>query len=251
MYQRHARELVASYLSIENLILYAFVTVFSLFASVAFGETNSAPAANSSLDAVTSRPPMVVQNRFFRKALRPEVSAVGGVLLNEAYSKTYGMSIRTGLFFNEYLGMEFGYTSFSSSNSADLDALSRLVYYKKDQSPTHIEPSFVRLNSAASGHLVFAPIYGKINFLDYAIIYSDLYFSAGTGMLKTTGGNEVPGILGIGQRFFFGKKYSVRVDGWDHIFTETRENNGEKLQSTRHAWLVTLGMGVFLWGGDQ
>jgi hypothetical protein len=82
-------------------------------------------------------------------------------------------------------------------------------------------------------------------------VYSDIAVSAGVGLLKTSGGDEIPGIIGIGQRFFFSKSWSLRVDAWDHIFSETRVNNNQKLEGIRHAWFVTLGLGVFLWGGDR
>jgi len=214
----------------------------------------SAAVDGSAAIAINPQAPMVVQNRFFRKALRPEISLAAGTILNEAYSSTLGASARVGLFLTEYVGLEYGYTKFSSSDSADLDALSRLSYYKDQTSSekVSVNPSFVRLKSLHSAHLSFVPIYGKINFLDWLIIYSDLYVSAGVGLLETSGKKEIPGIVGIGQRFFFAKSFSVRVDAFDHIFNEVRYNGAQKLQSIRNAWMVSLGCSVlFLSGGER
>ncbi len=236
----------------RNPALMAIIGIAVAFAGPALAQTQASEKPKTVLNDAYEMPvPMVVQNRFFRKAFRPEMSLSGGVVLNEAYSQTFGGSIRGGFYLSEYLGIELGYTKFASSASADLEALSKLVYYKKDQSPTHVVPSFVELKDSISGHVSFAPVYGKINLLDYAIVYSDIAVSAGIGMLKTSAGDEIPGILGIGQRFFFSKSWSLRVDAWDYIFSETRENNGQKLEGIRHAWFVSLGLGVFLWGGDR
>lgn len=195
--------------------------------------------------------PSVVQNRFYRKALRPELSLAGGMLLNEAYSKTSGAAARVGLYFNEYVGLEVNYSKFVSTNSPDLDALSRLVYYKEDGTTTHVVPSFVRLSNATFAQVAFAPIYGKINILNYAIAYSDLTISAGTGVLKTSSQSEIPMIFGVGQRFYFTKNMSARFDATDYIFSETRENNGARVESLRHAWFVSFGVGFFLWAEES
>ena len=92
-----------------------------------------------------------------------------------------------------------------------------------------------------------APIYGKINLFDLLILYSDIYVSAGLGSLQTNQGSKTPFIFGVGQRFYFAKRFNVRIDAWDHVFEQERENLGAKKKSIKHAWTVTLGASVFLW----
>jgi outer membrane beta-barrel protein len=241
----------------SKIVLYCLFIAASLWLGIrpALGQVSKELKENRSVMEGLSAIPAVVQNRFFRKALRPEISLSGGRVLNEAYSSTYSGNVRLGLYFSEYVGAEIGFTQFSSSNSADLDALYNLTYFKKEPnntySGTRIVPSFVRLKSATTTLASFAPVYGKINVFDKVIIYSDIVVSGGIAYLQTTGGDEIPVVIGVGQRFFFSKSFSLRVDALDYIFSEMRENKGQPVESLRHAWVVSLGLGVFLWGEES
>lgn len=202
-----------------------------------------APAAD---DARAERPVKVLQNRYFLKAMRPELSGFGGVVLNESYSRTILLGARVGLFPTESWGIEAAYGKFIASDSADLKALKQLDYYDQKGKPLSIEPSYVRLNSVTSLTGSFVPIYGKINLLDWNIIYSDLYVNAGLGLVGSTQGNKTAFVFGGGQRFYFAKNYNVRVDAVDNMFRETRDNLGKSTESWHHAWTVTLGFSAFL-----
>ena len=79
------------------------------------------------------------------------------------------------------------------------------------------------------------------------ILYSDIYFSAGSGILETHQGSKKPLILGVGQRFYFAKRFNLRIDAQDQIFQQVRENLGQEKKSIKHAWTVSAGLSVFLW----
>lgn len=193
-------------------------------------------------------PVLVLQNRFFKKALRPEVSFFGGTILNEAYSKTTMVGGRFGLFFNEWVGLDYSFTDFQVEDSTDLKALRAIeVYEKGTTNRTLVEPSFVTLKQQHSFTATLAPIYGKVNLFDFLILYSDIYFSAGFGILETSQGSKNPLILGVGQRFYFAKRFNIRIDAWDNIFEQVRNNLGIETKSTKHEWTVAFGASVFLW----
>lgn len=201
-------------------------------------------------EEVLPLPPVkVLQNRFFKKALRPEVSGFVGSALNESYTRTFAIGARLGFFFNEWVGLDYTFTQFEVEDSADLKALRAIVVYSDAEKAerTRIEPAFVSLDSLHAFTGTLAPVYGKINLFDAMILYSDIYFSAGAGLLQTSQGEKIPLILGVGQRFYFAKRYNVRIDAWDHVFEQERENLGEKKVSTKHAWVVSLGLSAFLW----
>lgn len=201
----------------------------------------------------------VLQNRYFLKAMRPELSLFGGMVLNESYSDTYTYGARAGMFLTELVGLEYAFGMYKALDSPDLKAL------KKSQVCVGnvckgIEPSFSRLKLAHSLSLTLAPVYGKVNLLDLAIIYSDINFSAGAAYLKIdqykpaalsfARASKVAPLLGVGQRFYFGKSFSARIDASDYIYLEERENLGQVKKGTRHAWTVTVGLSAFLFGGQ-
>lgn len=215
----------------------------------------AAETAKSESGAPLNVPVRVLQNRYFLKALRPEVSAFGGTVLNESYSNTYVVGARAGLFVTEYLGLEYAYSVFNAKDSADLKAINGLEYCPPtgcvNNEVKSLEPSFVRLKSSHTGLLTFAPIYSKISLFSQFILYSDICFSAGAARINTSQGQKTAAVFGIGQRFYFAKSFNLRLDATDHVFKETRINKGENVTSTRHAWVVSLGASAFLWGNSE
>lgn len=221
----------------------------ALAPSSAAAQTDAKPlVVQGGDDSLPEKPPMVLQNRFFLKTLRPEVSVFGGQLLNESYSRTWMFGARTGLFLTEAIGAEYSFETYQPSDSDDLKALRSLRYCNDAGTKcTRPEPSFVRLERAHMATATFAPIYGKVNLLDWFILYSDIYANVGAGLLDTSQGSKIAGVIGFGQRLYFAKSYNVRIDAVDHIFQEERENLGTKKESVRNAWTVSLGVSAFLW----
>lgn len=232
----------------------------------AFGQSspapvNAAPQVTTAADDGKWEPKVkVLQNRYFIKGLRPEVSLFGGTLLNESYSQTWIYGSRIGMFLNESLGAELTYKAFSSTDSPDLKALQSLEYCN-GTTCTHPEPAFTRLNRAISLTGTFAPIYGKINLLDWVILYSDIYVNAGfsslnvqqePAILGANKRNKISPLLSVGQRFYFAKSFNIRVDAEDHIFSEERiARTGDKKTAWKHAWTVSVGFSAFVSQGRE
>jgi outer membrane beta-barrel protein len=194
--------------------------------------------------------PTVIQNRFFTKQYRVEAGASFGSLLNESYSKTQSVGARAGLFFTEKLGAEYNFVNFRSDDSVDLVALrSQEICIEKECKS--LEPSFIRLNKMHQIQAVTAPIYGKINLLDALILYSDLTLSAGMAQVQTTQGTKWAFTPAIGQRFYFSKSFSLRVDVTDIYLKEAHEYQGKKRENWRHNWMAQAGLSVFLNSGGQ
>jgi outer membrane beta-barrel protein len=220
-------------------IVAGFAAIFSL---TAFGQ------AKETKDSSTEKPPMVLQNRYFLKAFRPEVNVYGGSVQNEAYSQTWAAGARLGMFFTETIGAEYGFNRYFSKDSADLNALQKLQYCNdaktKCKSP---EPSFNRLTQSHQFDITFAPIYGKVNFMDLGIVYSDIYANLGFVLQGTEQGNKKAAQVGVGQRFYFAKSYNIRIDAQDFIFSETRQNLESSKTTIRNALVLSLGFSAFLW----
>lgn len=193
--------------------------------------------------------PSVLQNRFFTKRLRAEVGVSAGAILNESYSKTNTFGARAGLFISEKTGVEYNFAKFKSEDSPDLVAL-RTQEVCVELECRSIEPSYIRINKLHQLQLVTAPIYGKINLFDWAILYSDLTFSAGAAQVDTTQGRKWAFTPAIGQRFYFSKSFSLRVDATDIYLNETVKSGDKSISNWRHNWVAQVGLSAFLNSGE-
>jgi outer membrane beta-barrel protein len=194
--------------------------------------------------------PEVIQNRFFTKKLRAEVGASAGAVLNESYSQTIISGARIGLFLSEKVGVEYNFNRLKSSDSSDLLAL-RSQEVCIDKECKNIEPSFNRLNRVNQLQIVTSPIYGKINLFDSLILYSDLTMSAGFARVDTTQGEKWGFTPGIGQRFYFSRSFSFRIDVTDIYLKETLKYGNLEKSNWRHNWTALAGLSVFLNSGER
>lgn len=210
-------------------------------------------------EAPLNEPVKVLQNRYFIKSWRPEVSVFGGQVLNEAYTSTTAYGARAGLFVTEWLGLEYSYTKYKAKDSADKEAINSIKYCnpsdpdcgKPGAKLKVLNPSFNTLESSQSFWFTIAPVYGKINLLDMYILYSDIYAIAGASFLKTAPQGDVTSFtVGVGQRFYFAQNFSLRVDAWDNIYQEERQVLENKVtKTTKNSWTVTVGLSAFIGGG--
>ncbi len=195
----------------------------------------------------TMKPVGVLQKRFFLKAMRPEIGLLAGAGLNEAYTNTALIGVRGAFFFKEWLGVEGQYIDASVSKSADRIALEKLRFLELDppagQDPKvvspmpEVNPIYKMLDVTA----VLAPFYGKLNFMDMLIVYSDIHVVAGMTQLETAAGQKMGITVGLGQRFYLSKLWSLRADVRDRIFSD--ERGGE--DQLRHAWAFDIGASYF------
>jgi outer membrane beta-barrel protein len=217
-------------------LLFAFAIALSLFQI-------SKPALALDLDpdeirGKSSKEPLtVLQNRYFLKSTRPEVGFVVGSILDEAYLNTTTFGMRAGFFANEWLGCEVQMLRTNVSDSDDRRALNQLKYrpLKDDKSDTSVptdgtetevvvtpDPEINAIHGMTDFHAVVAPFYGKLNFMNKWIVYTDMYVTAGLARVETDQGDKNSVTLGAGERFYVGKSWSFRFDFKDRIFNETR-----------------------------
>jgi outer membrane beta-barrel protein len=184
----------------------------------------------------SKKPVSVLQNRFFLKALRPEVGILAGSMLNEAYTDTKSFGARAGVFATEWLGFEVQAIRTNVSDTADRKALNRLKY-RPLEDPTAAtrageevivspDPEINAIHGMTDVAVIAAPFYGKLNLMNKLIVYSDLYLTGGISRVETDQGDKTALIIGGGQRFYLYESWSLRIDVRDRIYTETRA--GEK-----------------------
>lgn len=199
------------------------LTLLLLGSSLAYAQTAAPKAAGSGSDKLDIRKLeqkywsakdddfAVVQNRRYTKANRVFLSLNAGVPFNDAFSagNLYGANL--GYFFNERWGFDAEY---KSANLNDNDATS-LFQERYGVYPDH--------NVFVSSQILSAtlvPFYAKMSFMDTSIIYFDMGFSLGAGMLnykiKKSEGDEnksAPVIkLGVFQQIFFSEHFALRAE---------------------------------------
>ena len=183
----------------------------------------------SSKESVT-----VLQNRHFLKAFRPEAGLLVGGILDEAYLETRTYGARSGLFLSEWLGIEVAVSKAVVRDSEDRKALRRLKYAplnsNSDAAPAGTtiqttvspDPEVNAIHGMTDFTAIAAPFYGKLNFINRFIIYTDLYASLGVSRVETDQGDKMALSLGAGERFYLGKDWSLRVDFKNRTFSELR-----------------------------
>ncbi|WP_413288026.1 outer membrane beta-barrel domain-containing protein [Bdellovibrio sp. HCB337] len=153
----------------------------------------------------------VVQNRRYTKANRVFLSLNAGVPFNDAFSAGSISSVNVGYFFNERWGLDLEY---KNGNLTDNDS-TKLFNERYGVYPDH---NVFQSSQILSVTLV--PFYAKMSFMDTSIIYFDMGFSAGAGMLnysiKQAAGDLSESApvakLGVFQQIFFTEHLALRAE---------------------------------------
>ncbi len=185
---------------------------------------------------------IVVQNRYFLKQYRPELGVFAGRFLNEAYTKTNYYGFRLSLFANEWLGVGFQNYSTDVTDTEDMKALKQLEFREVDSDKiVYPAPESNPIRGGREFTLIAAPFYGKINVMDFMIIYTDIFASAGMIQMETDQGTLNGGVFGAGERFFVGKSLCFQFDFRNRFYTEKRGGR----ETTRNALGLDLGVSYF------
>ena len=158
--------------------------------------------------------------RLFKKALRHELSPMGGWFAGDLSD---GAPIYGGAYtfhFTEDLGLEAGY--FRSRETfeildAVIDRQQGLVgLVRAEENPIQF---FL-------GHLVWSLAYGKVRWMGGAISRYDFYLSLGGGATVQPGDLGLTGSAGFGMKFYLSEWLAFRLDVRDHIHEQKRVQLG-------------------------
>ena len=193
----------------------------------------------------------VVQNRYFTKSWRPNLSYITGRFLDEGFTKTTYKGGRMSIFPNEWVGFEIQSGTTTVEDAPDRIALNRIQYCKVDADCSNPatsvlvspDPEVNRVAKFTEYSLVGVPFYGKINIANQFLIYSDIYTVLGFGQLDTDQGSKKDIIWGFGQRFYLNRFFNVQYDFRQRRWSEKRVNQ----DSLHTVWSLDLGIGAFLW----
>jgi outer membrane beta-barrel protein len=174
-----------------------------------------------------------VQERLFQKALRHELSVLGGAYAADLTSSSWVAAAAYTFHFSEDLALEalFGHTR-SRSELVDIIEERQGTDLVRDDVPVWLY----------QGHLVWTLAYGKLRWFGSRISRFDFNLALGGGVTDNRSAQSLTFSGGLGLKFFPNEWLAVRVDLRDQLLTQ------ELLGESRivNNLMATLGMSVFI-----
>jgi outer membrane beta-barrel protein len=176
----------------------------------------------------------VVQNRLFSKAGRYALTLSGGQYINDPWSTGLTGAASLNYFFSERYGAELAY---SMTNSVDNKATENV----KSQGGA---PNHNKMKGFYGVAFNWVPFYAKMSVLNSSIVYFDMSFSPGVGLVQYDQqlfeGNvskTAPALtFDITQHYFLSKWMAIRFDFknrfYNHDITEYRTPGGAGIRTT-------------------
>jgi len=191
-----------------------------LAAAVAVAASLAAPARAQCVDEelkeqlVGRRAYRGVVPRLFKKAMRHELSAMGGWYAADLSdgAPTYGGAYT--FHFTEDLGLEASYLRTNRSYGF-LEAIN-----DRQQNLTQITRNGSVPVQLFMGNLVWSLAYGKVRWFGGPIGRFDFYLSLGAGAADEDGASSVAGSGGIGMKFHLAQWMVLRFDIRDHVHSQ-------------------------------
>jgi outer membrane beta-barrel protein len=176
-----------------------------------------------------------VEDRLFTKALRHELSPMGGWYAADMYS---GAPVFGGAYtfhFSEDLGLEASFLRTRRQSEA-VDAFQRANYV-----PRQLLTNDTRLN-LYFGHLLWSIAYGKMRWFGDGISRFDFFLAGGAGITDDGTGRGLTGSAGFGLKIYIGKWFGLRLDVRDHILEQQILGVGQIVNDI----VATGGFSVFI-----
>lgn len=193
----------------------------------------------------------VVQNRTYSKQGKLQVGLLGGRASDDPFLSTMTYGLNLGYNFSEFWGASLLGLGYSVKGS---NALETLQAGGK-------EANTVAPKSYYGAEATGSFLYGKLSLLGASIIYYDMHATGGAGVTKTENDAASATVsLGLGQRFYITKSFSLRMDYRFQTFEATVKekeitaNLGQvkgKLRHYNHVIGMELGWMFDLGGGAQ
>lgn len=149
--------------------------------------------------------------RLFKKALRHEISPMGGWYAADAWdgAPTYGGAYT--FHFSEDLGLELSYLRYHQQSKV-LDAV-----IDRQQGLVTLDEEVDADVNIFMGHLIWSLAYGKVRWMGGGISRFDFYLSLGAGATDVAGSRGVTGSGGFGMKFYLTEWLAFRLDVRDHV----------------------------------
>lgn len=181
--------------------------------------------------------PKAVENRFFLKQNRFEISPIAGYVPNNPFARRYMVGGVFGFHFNETFSAQANLTYSPDFGEADLKGLTFVLLdraFQSNDEGTNFQQPLDKAAITASFGVAWAPLYGKINLVGETVLNFDFYMFGGLGMISKQNyvanydeaqadgnnatlqplGNEVKVApwVGVGQNYFLNRLMAFKID---------------------------------------
>jgi outer membrane beta-barrel protein len=183
----------------------------------------------------------VIERRFLPKTGRLEISGMGLTSVNNPFFSNIGASGKLAYYLSEQFAVEGMATGLSVAQRQTVSDL-------KTTGPYYITTSNVVTAKSYYGAAVkWNPVYGKISFLNRAIVPFDINFSLGGGVTNTDQNRAEPTVhLGTSQIFAVSKSFGVRWDLDWNFYNAHSTNNRITSVSLHNDLFLGLGVSVYI-----
>lgn len=178
--------------------------------------------------------PSPVQNRFFTKGNRFELSPMLGYVPNNPFAQRFVGGVGMGYHFNESLAVQGLFSYSPDLGTSDLKGLTEtLIRIAASSGDRGFQQPLDKVTLAFGANVVWAPLYGKINLIGETVLNFDLYFVLGATMNSKSNyfareSSSEPGTVeleelgtevkigptgGFGFNFFLNQSVAFKLDG--------------------------------------
>ena len=202
--------------SVRAAIVLASVSLTAAAATIAVPRLAHAQCVDETLkdELVGGRHYRGVEDRLFTKALRHELSAMGGVYAADLYSSNWLYGFAYTFHFSEDLALEAS-MDLTRFRSAVTDS------YESRYPQIQVEERTDKPGRLYFGHLVYSFAYGKLRWAGGAITRFDFNVALGAGVTDDTTSRGVTGSAGLGTKWYLNNWFAVRFDVRDHVLSES------------------------------
>lgn len=185
------------------IVLLAFTLSVQTFASDVEVEVPQDELARESVYPVYDNPNSV-RNRNVATQGRIDIGVFGGLALTEPIASTTKIGLAANYHLNEYHSLGGFVVMNNSGLSKDAEGLKNDFGLDFSRAPKPQSTLMVDYN--------YKPYYGKMSFTKDGVINTTIYGSAAAGIVKYEHKSYPAIAIGIGERFYFGKSFSLKTD---------------------------------------
>lgn len=262
-----------------SLALLLALMVAALSFGPATAHAGADPAEQALEESMDGRKPYnVVQNRFFLKEDRFELSPMAGYVPNNPFVRRYIFGVLGAYHLSETFAIEGAAMLSPDLGTSDVKDLTRtlvLIANESSGSSTFQQP-LNKMTLGATFAARWAPVYGKINLIGESVLNFDFYFTGGLGILTLNeyratsndpcidaGGVDcevielgqatpvpvVPVNLGVGMDFFLTGSLALKLDARNYFYFDKKPQYDPDVPVTEsrlyNAFLATVGVSVY------